>query len=287
MHSDKMDVSFERQQPREREAGRWKRGGGNSGQRSAPYSNQNHRRLNPDEPWRHDKYDGPDVDLRAKIGQSSPPGGAGGRRAANNSNSRIADRLGPATTSNHARAYVRPSVSVGRAAASVETTSSARAPPTPSETEGFTVRVRNLDPNASAADVQATFSDLGAIIKSSVSYDAATVTNTAEIVFKEKKSVLVAIDTYDGVIADGRTLKIEEVAPRGVQIIGRSAITPVTATQQVPVSVLKTANGAVVVGGMYSDRVGASSNSNGAQFDSQSSTARKVPITERLGGRSR
>ncbi|KAJ3400929.1 hypothetical protein HDU80_006478 [Chytriomyces hyalinus] len=284
-----MDVSFERQQPREREAGRWKRGGGNSGQRSAPYSNQNHRRLNPDEPWRHDKYDGPDVDLRAKIGQSSSSGGAGGRRAANNnnSNSRIADRLGPAMTSNTARAYVRPSVSVGRVAASVEPTSSARAPPTPSETEGFTVRVRNLDPNASAADVQATFADLGAIIKSSVSYDAATVTNTAEIVFKEKKSVLVAIDTYDGVIADGRTLKIEEVAPRGVQIIGRSAITPVTATQQVPVSVLKTANGAVVVGGMYSDRVGASSNSNGAQFDSQSSVARKVPITERLGGRSR
>ncbi|KAJ3234662.1 hypothetical protein HDU81_001200, partial [Chytriomyces hyalinus] len=249
---------------------------------------QNHRRLNPDEPWRHDKYDGPDVDLRAKIGRSSPPGG-GGRRVANNSNSRIADRLGPSMPSNSARRYNRPTVSVGGVVAALSgeaKNSSARAPPTPSESEGFTVRVRNLDPNASAADVQATFADLGAIIKSSVSYDAATVTNTAEIVFKEKKSVLVAIDTYDGVIADGRTLKIEEVAPRGVQITGRSAITPVTATQQVPVSVLKTANGAVVVGGMYSDRVGAPSNSNGAQFDSHQ-VSRKVPITERLGGRAR
>ncbi|KAI8622578.1 hypothetical protein BC830DRAFT_441428 [Chytriomyces sp. MP71] len=147
--------------------------------------------------------------------------------------------------------------------------------------EGAMVRVHNLDPDATAADIQATFSEFGAIIKCAVEYDAATKSGTADIVFKDKSSVRGAIATYNGVVADGRTLKVEEIVARGIQITGRS--TAAAPTHSVQVSVLKTSVGSVVVGGMYSDRIAASEPAAG-RMDSQG--ARKVPITERLGTRS-
>ncbi|KAJ3187571.1 hypothetical protein HDU82_004142, partial [Entophlyctis luteolus] len=192
------------------------------------------KRPSSDLPWRHDKYTGPDADLRERIGRT--------HTASESRGSGIASRLGGAQTSTESRqsgsrANVHSSKFVQRSmgealgmrsgstfatsttAARVSTAANAAA-----DAVGALIRVYNLDPKASAADVQATFTEFGEILKCSVAFEASNSSGTADIVFKDRASIKGAIDTYNGVLADGRTLKVEEVsppAPRGIQIAGR------------------------------------------------------------------
>ncbi|KAI9328629.1 hypothetical protein BDR26DRAFT_923348 [Obelidium mucronatum] len=188
--------------------------------RGTPYSNQ---QRSFDEPWRHDKYDGKDMDLREKIGgakrRDARGGGGGGGGARDGSGSQAAAAFARRTLGGFGG--LGGGLSAARAVEPAAASAAARV--VPSEP---TIRVLNLDPKASAADVQATFSDFGSVVKCLVSYDAASHTGIAEISFKERMAVKSAIDTYNGVVADGRTLKVEEVAPpasRGLQIAGRNA----------------------------------------------------------------
>ncbi|ORY39509.1 hypothetical protein BCR33DRAFT_719984 [Rhizoclosmatium globosum] len=232
---------------------------GDRDRRSGPYS-VSHRRLDPNEQWRHDKYEGADADLRERIGRSNNNSTASSSSSSFN-NGNAGNRLAAATPQIAATGTI----------------------PAVLQSNGFTVRVLNLDPKASAADVQATFAEFGAILKCSVSYDSTSATGTAEITFKDRASIKGAIDTYNGVIADGRTLKVEELSPpaaKGLSITGRSSAGGLTSAMSTPpatVPVLKTSVGSVVVGGMYSDRVA------GGQSEAQEE--RRIPITERLGRR--
>ncbi|KAJ3075002.1 hypothetical protein HDU98_009563 [Podochytrium sp. JEL0797] len=286
MQSDKMDMSLDtiarREAPQrvyadDKPSG-VRRQGGRGGFQGEGYNNHNHggsykqqggrrapyERADTSSPWRHDKYEGRDADLRSKIGHR-------------NASNPIAQRLGKPLNP-----LAKPFVS--------------RA----SLPEGFTAAVKNLDPKASAADVQAAFAEFGTVLKATVSYDAKTQVGSAEIVFKDHASLKSAIATYNGVVADGRTLSVEEIVieqqpSRGLQIAGRgTASLPVAAASiagaAIAVPVLKTSVGSVVVGGMYSDRETAPApRQPQMQYESQprQQQERKIPITERLGGRVR
>ncbi|KAJ3357128.1 hypothetical protein HDU83_008635 [Entophlyctis luteolus] len=188
------------------------------------------KRPSSDLPWRHDKYTGPDADLRERIGRthtSSESRGSG-----------IASRLGAQTSTESRQSGSRANVhsskfvqrSMGEAlgmrsgstfatsttAARVSTAANAAA-----DAVGALIRVYNLDPKASAADVQvsakmnvafvslkknskATFTEFGEILKCSVAFEASNSSGTADIVFKDRASIKGAIDTYNGVLADGK-----------------------------------------------------------------------------------
>ncbi|KAJ3027844.1 UNVERIFIED_CONTAM: hypothetical protein HDU68_002989 [Siphonaria sp. JEL0065] len=218
------------------------------------------------------------MDLREKIGHKTQ---RSTQPSSSATSTRIAARLGGGPSGAFAKRTIADSIGGGggRAAAravepSLNAATALIPPVDPS------IRVLNLDPKASAADVQTTFAEFGVVGKCVVSYDAATATGIAEISYKDRTAVKKAIDTYNGVVADGRTLKVEEVnaAPRGLQIAGRigAAAKVIPTATPISVPVLKTSVGSVVVGGMYSDRV-----------EESQQAVRRIPITERLGNRTR
>ncbi|KAK3126725.1 hypothetical protein QOZ80_7AG0561420 [Eleusine coracana subsp. coracana] len=75
---------------------------------------------------------------------------------------------------------------------------------------GTKLYISNLDPGVTIEDVQELFSEVGELKRYSVNYDQdGRSKGTAEIVFARKVDALDAIKRYDGVLLDGKPMKIE------------------------------------------------------------------------------
>ncbi|KAG8081113.1 hypothetical protein GUJ93_ZPchr0007g6367 [Zizania palustris] len=87
-----------------------------------------------------------------------------------------------------------------------------RPPPTAvrSLETGTKLHVSNLDASVTVDDVQELFSEIGELKRYSVNYDKdGKSQGTAEVVFARKVDALDAIKRYDGVLLDGKPMKID------------------------------------------------------------------------------
>ncbi|KAF0908274.1 hypothetical protein E2562_023891 [Oryza meyeriana var. granulata] len=75
---------------------------------------------------------------------------------------------------------------------------------------GTKLHISNLDAGVTVEDVQELFSEIGELKRYSVNYDKdGKSQGTAEVVFARKVDALEAIKRYDGVILDGKPMKID------------------------------------------------------------------------------
>uniref|UniRef100_A0A0D9WX25 RRM domain-containing protein n=1 Tax=Leersia perrieri TaxID=77586 RepID=A0A0D9WX25_9ORYZ len=75
---------------------------------------------------------------------------------------------------------------------------------------GTKLHISNLDSGVTVEDVQELFSEIGELKRYSVNYDKdGKSQGTAEVVFARKVDALDAIKRYDGVILDGKPMKID------------------------------------------------------------------------------
>ncbi|KAJ3112732.1 hypothetical protein HDU96_004220 [Phlyctochytrium bullatum] len=198
--------------------------------KTTPYSIP---KRNPDEPWRHDMYEGADLRERLSSGPARTQKAEGASSGISLSRGAIVTGLTSRAASSALRAA---GVSITRNSDSMSIVGSAGGP--------SKITVANLHPDASAEDVQvgvplellcalvdvgillgshttdyqAVFAEFGAIQQCSLSRDAAG-QGFAEILYDNRKSSLAAIEKYNNKIADGKTLKVTEV-PLGLSIAG-------------------------------------------------------------------
>ncbi|KAJ1984012.1 hypothetical protein H4R34_000920 [Dimargaris verticillata] len=102
-------------------------------------------------------------------------------------------------------------ISSSAAAAILKTT-----PVAPAKAGSQTIYVSNLDPNASAEDLRTSFQQFGHIIKCTLIYNRQNrPSGNAEITFAKWGSANTAVNTMDGITADGRKLhaRLVESAP--------------------------------------------------------------------------
>ncbi|KAJ3192528.1 hypothetical protein HK101_006357 [Irineochytrium annulatum] len=192
-------------------AGRGGRGGGRGRgdygfKRNGPYTAAAMPKRNPDEPWRHDMFEGSDLNERLKRGpiarpvrgaiERNPNGGfthqpAGGRLVAN----RVA--------STALRAATGTEFAPGPGARPFESLSIL------GSAKGLhKISVTNLHPQASTDDVKAVFREFGAIQSCHLSHAVdmhGDQIGIAEIVFDNRKSSLAAIERYHEKIADDKS----------------------------------------------------------------------------------
>uniref|UniRef100_J3MJM3 RRM domain-containing protein n=1 Tax=Oryza brachyantha TaxID=4533 RepID=J3MJM3_ORYBR len=75
---------------------------------------------------------------------------------------------------------------------------------------GTKLHISNLDAGVTVEDVQELFSEIGELKRYSVNYDKdGKSQGTAEVVFARKVDALEAIKKYDGVVLDGKPMKID------------------------------------------------------------------------------
>lgn len=71
------------------------------------------------------------------------------------------------------------------------------------------VQIKNLDPGTSAGDVRTILEYVGAVSDTRAQYDPDSGAVTAEVVFETKEHSFIAVDQFNGSVADGREITAE------------------------------------------------------------------------------
>ncbi|KAL6590187.1 hypothetical protein LY90DRAFT_708224 [Neocallimastix californiae] len=114
---------------------------------------------------------------------------------------------------------------------------------TPKRKQTSTIQLTNLHPNANTEDIKTIFREFGDIVNIELKRDInGNSTGVCEIEYADRKSSIMAIEKYNGIIADGQKLSVAEIQ-KSFSIAGVSS--PNSNLQKSKISVK----------GMYADRI--------------------------------